>query len=160
MSWTDAQTEQLKVLYADGCSASEIAFEIGGVTRNAVIGKIHRLQLNQYPSASAKQPKEPRFRLAKARAERRRKVIRNANGLMVMDITFPTLPVGKHHDGRAIPQAQRKSLLELRERDCRFPFGEPGQPGFFFCGALTVTTYPYCAHHCSIAYTGIPVRRR
>jgi len=158
MTWTDARTEQLKVLYADGCSASEIAFEIGGVTRNAVIGKIHRLHLNQYPSANVKEPKEPRFRVAKAPAERRRKVIRNATGFMVMDITLPTLPVGKQHDGSAVPSAQRKSLLELRERDCRFPFGEPGQAGFFFCGALTVPTLPYCVDHCRVAYV-TPARR-
>jgi len=159
MTWTDAQTDRLRELHAEGYSCGYIARDIGGMTRNAVIGKIHRLGLHRPGSADTKEAKEPkRFKVAKARAETRRKVIRNANGFMIMDITLPTLPVGKQHDGSAIPQLQRKSLLELRERDCRFPFGEPGSQNFFFCGALTVLTYSYCAHHCSIAYTGIPVR--
>jgi GcrA cell cycle regulator len=130
MTWTDAQTDRLRELHAEGYSCGYIARDIGGLTRNAVIGKIHRLGLHRPGSANTKEAKEPkRFRAEKAEPETRRKVIRNA-----------------------------KSLVELRERDCRFPFGEPGQPGFFFCGALTVPAYPYCAHHCNIAYTGIPGR--
>jgi len=160
MTWTDARTDRLRELHAEGYSCGHIARDIGGLTRNAVIGKIHRLGLHRPESANTKEAKEPkRLRAAKARAERRRKVIRNANGFMIMDIELPTLPVGEQHDGSAIPKAQRKSLLELRERDCRFPFGEPGEAGFFFCGALTVTTLPYCSHHCNIAYS-MPGRRR
>lgn len=161
MTWTDERTDRLRELHAEGASCGAIARDLGGITRNAVIGKIHRLGLHRPDSINTNETKEPlRRRVADARSRRVRKVIRSFNGFMVMDIALPTLPIGKKHDGRAIPKAQRKSLLELRDRDCRFPFGEPGHPGFFFCGALTVSTLPYCAHHCSIAYAGIPARRR
>ena len=161
MTWTDERTDRLRELHAEGHSCGYIARDIGGLTRNAVIGKIHRLGLHRPEGADTNEPKEQRRRnVADARSKRVRKVVRNANGFMVMDITMPTEPIGKTHDARAIPEAQRKSLLELRDRDCRFPIGEPGHPGFFFCGALTVATRPYCVHHCRIAYAGIPVRRR
>jgi GcrA cell cycle regulator len=161
MTWTDERTDRLRELHAEGHSCGYIARDIGGITRNAVIGKIHRLGLHRLGSANAIESSDPpRRRVADARSKRVRKVIRNANGFMVMDIAMPISPIGSKHDGRAIPKTQRKSLVELRDRDCRFPFGEPGHPGFFFCGALAVTTLPYCAQHCSIAYAGIPARRR
>jgi GcrA cell cycle regulator len=141
MTWTDERTDRLRELYAEGHSCGYIARDIGGLTRNAIIGKIHRLGLRRPEGADTNEPKEPR---------RRR----------IMDIALPRLPIGKNHDGRAIPKTQRKSLLELRVRDCRFPFGEPGYPGFFFCGAPTVNLRPYCAIHCRIVYLVPPARRR
>ena len=146
MSWTEARTDRLKELYAEGRSGGYIARDLGGITRNAVIGKIYRLGLRPTPDISAKP------RLAK--------VVRNRYAHRVIDVHPTTVPLPElKSESEVVPESQRKSVMELTARDCRFPFGDPGDADFYFCGAHAVPTLPYCAHHCRIAYAGIPVRR-
>ena len=131
MSWTDERVELLKKLWADGLSASQIAAELGGITRNAVIGKVHRLGL----SGRAKSPSSAAPRPRKARTVRP-----HAAGVAAADArqhrARPTTTTSSRSRScsRIIPIEQRKTLLQLTEQTCRWPIGDPGSADFFFCG--------------------------
>lgn len=150
MAWTDNRVELLRSLYADGLSASQIAWELG-VTRNAVIGKVNRLGLvrrGKTPVRSLKRkPDSERMikvkRLAKFGNNDFRMVEAN-------ELDTDSMRELSHDD---IPLAQRKQLLQLGPNDCRWPYGDPGQPGFFFCGdaILQGACFPYCTFHLGIA---------
>ena len=157
MTWTDERVELLKKLWADGLSASQIAAELGGVTRNAVIGKVHRLGLAgraKSPSSAAPRPRKPRaphmLRVA-------RPSIRGNTALMqAFEYDIEAEPAFVDN---VIPLGQRRTLLELTEETCRWPIGDPGQPDFFFCGGQAITGLPYCAYHSRVAYQPPNARR-
>ncbi len=154
IGWTDQRVELLKKLWSDGLSASQIAAELGGVTRNAVIGKVHRLGL----SGRAKSPSAAAPRTRKARASSHlirisRPAVRG-NAALAYDFETDAEP-----DPLEIPVKQRKTLLQLNERTCRWPVGDPGDPDFFFCGGEVNPEMSYCAYHSRIAYQP-PDRRR
>lgn len=139
-SWTDERVEQLKTLWLAGLrSCSEIAKELGDdISRNAVVGKVHRLGLPHRGKGDS-QPR-PRRQSGPRRATQRK--VRAPGELEVIPLP-PQRP-------EAIPLAQRKTLLELKNHHCRFPYGDPGTVDFFFCGAsgANVTAgIPYCAGH-------------
>jgi GcrA cell cycle regulator len=158
MSWTDERVETLKKLWADGLSASQIAAELGGITRNAVIGKVHRLGLSgraKSPSSAAPRPRKPRSASHMLRVSR--SLMRGNTALAhayELDIEAEPEPIDN-----VIPLGQRRSLLELTEDTCRWPIGDPGTADFFFCGGAAVTSLPYCAHHSRIAYQPPNARR-
>ncbi len=159
MSWTDERVELLKKLWTDGLSASQIAAELGGVTRNAVIGKVHRLGL----SGRAKSPSStvPRSRKPRASSHMLR-VARGAmrgNAALAYMHDFDIEPEPELIEN-IIPLGQRCSLLELTEDKCRWPIGDPSAPDFFFCGGKPVESLPYCAYHSRIAYQPVTDRRR
>jgi GcrA cell cycle regulator len=159
MSWTDERVELLKKLWAEGLSASQIAAELGSVTRNAVIGKVHRLGLSgrAKPAASgAPRPRKPRSSTQMLRVSR--PAFRGNTALAQLyeyelvhepDLTENVIPIG-----------QRRTLMELSEATCRWPIGDPGTPEFFFCGGNSVTGLPYCHYHARIAYQPPGERRR
>ena len=158
MSWTDERVETLKKLWADGLSASQIAAVLGGVTRNAVIGKVHRLGLSgraKSPSSAAPRPRKPRATSHMLRVSR--SSMRGNTALAhayEIDLEPELEPIDN-----VIPLGQRRSLLELTEETCRWPIGDPGTADFFFCGGPTVTSLPYCAYHSRVAYQPANVRR-
>jgi GcrA cell cycle regulator len=124
MSWTDDRIELLRRLWDSGKSASQIADELGhGVTRNAVIGKAHRLGLRARPS-----PVKPEVGAKIAPA--------------------PTQP--RRIKTEAKPA--RITLLDLNERICKWPIGHPGDEDFHFCGKPVNPGTPYCSEHCAVAY--------
>jgi GcrA cell cycle regulator len=161
MTWTDERVELLKKLWTDGLSASQIAGELGGITRNAVIGKVHRLGLSgraKAPSSASPRPRKPRaashvFRTA-------RPLIRGNTALAANTAASYELEVEPEPIENIIPIGQRCSILELNEDKCRWPIGDPGQPDFFFCGGKPVSSLPYCAYHSRIAYQPLTDRRR
>ena len=157
MSWTDERVELLKKLWADGLSASQIAGELGGVTRNAVIGKVHRLGL----SGRAKSPSSssPRPRKARASSHMMRVSRGSMRGNTALAYDYDIEPEPELIE-KLIPVAQRRTLLELTEATCRWPVGDPGSPEFFFCGGETITSLPYCAYHSRVAYQPPSERRR
>jgi GcrA cell cycle regulator len=104
MSWTDERVQQLKDLWAQGMSASEIADVLGDITRNAVIGKAHRLGLSGRPSPIKKKP------------------------------------------------TKGATILNLTERMCKWPVGDPKHHDFHFCGKPAMAGMPYCAEHAAVAY--------
>jgi GcrA cell cycle regulator len=158
MSWTDERVETLKKLWADGLSASQIAAELGGITRNAVIGKVHRLGLSgraKSPSSAAPRPRKPRSASHMLRVSRSSM---RCNTALAHAYDLDTEPEPEPIDN-VIPLGQRRSLLELTEDTCRWPIGDPGAADFFFCGGPAITSLPYCAYHSRVAYQPANMRR-
>src|ERR1700738_3066671 len=159
LTWTDDRVEQLKKLWEGGLSASQIAAELGNVTRNAVIGKVHRLGL----SGRAKSPSSaaPRPRKARPHSHHMLRVSRpsmRGNTALAHSYELDVEPEPELIDN-VIPLGQRRSLLELTEDTCRWPIGDPGNPDFFFCGGQTISSLPYCAYHARLA-SNPPTARR
>ena len=157
MGWTDERVELLKKLWAEGLSASQIAGELGGITRNAVIGKVHRLGLSGRAKSSSSGAARPR----KARAPGMMRVTRTSiRGNTALAHAYEhELEVEPELVDNVIPMGQRRTLLELTEATCHWPIGDPGQPDFFFCGGQTVSGLPYCAYHSRVAYQPVHMRR-
>ena len=131
MSWTDERVALLTKLWADGLSASQIAAELGGITRNAVIGKVHRLGL----SGRAKSPSSSSPRPRKARSSGMMRVSRSSmRGNTALAYDYEVEPEPELIE---IPLEQRKTLLQLTEKTCHWPIGDPGSTEFFFCGGDT-----------------------
>jgi GcrA cell cycle regulator len=159
MSWTDERVELLKKLWSDGLSASQIAGELGGITRNAVIGKVHRLGLSgRAQSANAGVPRQRKARAPGQMLRIARGAIRGNTALAhVYEIEAEAEP---EVFDNIIPMTQRRTILELTESTCRWPVGDPGSGDFFFCGGNTVGGLPYCAGHARLAYQPATDRRR
>jgi GcrA cell cycle regulator len=158
MNWTEERVELLKKLWAEGLSASQIAAELGGITRNAVIGKVHRLGL----SGRAKTPSSAAPRQRKARPQTMLRVARPAlrgNTALAHAYEYEPEPEPEIIDN-IIPMGQRRTILELTEDTCRWPIGDPGSSDFFFCGGKTSPGVPYCTHHSRVAYQPAADRRR
>jgi GcrA cell cycle regulator len=157
MSWTDERVELLKKLWQDGLSASQIAGQLGGVTRNAVIGKVHRLGLSgraKTPSSASPRPRKPRV----ANGYRSRPQFRGNTALM-LDYE-PEGELDLDPLANVVPMGPRVSILELTEATCRWPMGDPGNADFVYCGSQTKTSLPYCPYHARIAYQPLAERRR
>lgn len=141
MGWTEERIGLLKKLWADGLSASQIACELGGITRNAVIGKVHRLGLSgraKSPSSSIPRPRKPRV----AHTPRNPQVLFRGNTALAYDYGAEPEP-----ELIEIPVEQRKTVLQLTEKTCHWPIGDPQKPDFFFCGGEVEPGSSYCKHH-------------
>jgi len=158
-TWTDERVELLKKLWADGLSASQIAGELGGITRNAVIGKVHRLGLSgraKAPSSSVPRQRKPR---APSMFRAPRPMMRGNTALAhAPAYDYEPEPEPELIEN-IIPIGQRCTLLELNDEKCHWPIGDPGQPDFFFCGGKTGTGIPYCGYHARVAYQPPAARR-
>jgi len=158
MTWTDDRVEQLKKLWEAGLSASQIAAELGNVTRNAVIGKVHRLGLSgraKTPSSAA--PRQRKARPAQHMMRVSRPASRGNTALAhAFDVEMEPDPIAYDN---VVPISQRLSLLELSEA-CHWPIGDPSSPEFFFCGGKALSGLPYCAQHSRVAYQPASDRRR
>ena len=159
--WTDDRVEHLKRLWEAGLSCSQIAAEIGNVTRNAVIGKVHRLGLSGRAKAPSSTP--PRQRRVKpvqfaARARPLRTEHLKAATLSPEEVTER---VEQEYQGDVeIPPAQAPcTLLELTDDTCKWPIGDPQAEDFHFCGGMALVDSPYCDAHDQIAHQLPPARR-
>ena len=201
MSWTDERVETLKKMWAEGQSASQIAKELGAVTRNAVIGKVHRLGLsNRVGPSDGKDEEEvevPVVPVAPPRVEpvRPPEPVRVEPAPRVADVPRPAaaavpasgatvtpLPIRKAiiPAGQPLPpqpsaneispealasvrevekRAKRLTLMELTERTCKWPIGDPATPDFWFCGLPSVPGKPYCEAHVGVAFQPMSARR-
>jgi len=164
-TWTDERVELLKKLWADGLSASQIAAEIGGVTRNAVIGKVHRLGLSgrgKTKSAGAQRPRKAAPRAPSAPAPIAQPVRNNVvvASSFAADSRQDAEPASLPAEDVVVPLSERVTIMELRESMCRWPLGDPTTPEFRFCGARSVTGLPYCTHHARAAYQPVTDRKR
>ena len=159
MAWTEDRVEVLKKLWAEGHSASQIAKQLGGVTRNAVIGKVHRLGLSgrATPSRPVKRPPRlarPKPKIlpdgtvklpASAKADQLRPAEKSA-----MQAALPPL---EQEDGKAA------TILTIRDSMCKWPIGDPADPNFAFCGRKAIDG-PYCAEHAAMAFQPPKKRER
>ncbi len=210
MSWTDERVELLKKMWGEGQSASQIAKELGGVTRNAVIGKVHRLGLSNRAgaapaaapaaataTAAAKPETKAKPAVKPAEVKARPAPAKPAPRVMPEDsadveadedeVEVETRPVVVPHVRKAIipagqplpPQpsaneispealakvseiekkARRLTLMELTERTCKWPVGDPATENFWFCGLPTQTGKPYCEAHVGVAFQPMSSRR-
>ena len=149
--WTAERVEQLRSFVATGMTCSQIAAEIG-VTRNAVIGKIHRLGLGPgRPAAAPARACPPRVRRPHLSSQRRL--------LRVIYAEAPRADGGASPEAVPIDSAQRCSLLELAQDKCRWPVGDPGAADFAFCGNEAAVGFSYCAGHARMAYRPSARRR-
>lgn len=108
--WTDERVEELKRLWGEGLTTGEIGKALD-VSKNAVVGKAHRLGLKGRPS-----------------------------------------PIKRGKPQRTKPEPKIRSVIELSAHTCRWPIGDPREPGFHFCGAPALPGKPYCAEHAAVAY--------
>ena len=159
MSWTDERVELLKKLWSDGLSASQIAAELGGITRNAVIGKVHRLGLSGRAKSSSSSSPRPRKARSSSHMLRIGRASIRGNTALAHAYDLDLEPEPELVDN-VIPLGQRRTILELTEETCRWPIGDPGGADFFFCGGQTVTGLPYCGYHSRVAYQPAADRRR
>lgn len=218
MSWTDDRVELLKKMWNDGHSASQIAKELGGVTRNAVIGKVHRLGLSNRnaPETEAKEDPKPVVTpepkvvadpppaqaapaapvaevapvrkpaadtpvvdLAQAKAERAAAAKATENteepdepevytprAIIPAGQPLPPQPSANEIDPEALATvrevektARKLTLLELTERTCKWPIGDPATEDFWFCGLPVKPGKPYCEAHVSVAFQPMSSRR-
>lgn len=168
MSWTNERVDLLKRLWSEGLSASQIAAELGGVTRNAVIGKVHRLGLSGRAKAASTPAKPRRTRPASTPV---RPAASSASGastprtIGATALKMESAPVAAIATQPApvaelvIPEEQRATILQLNERTCKWPIGDPSRDDFYFCGRNSDPGVPYCQHHCKIAYQPVNDRR-
>jgi len=195
MSWTDERVELLKKMWTEGQSASQIAKTLGGVTRNAVIGKVHRLgmpnragvvspataddpaaavETDEPPAAAADTPDhradeaEMETEAAETSAE---PVIADAARPAGADMVpagqpEPPRPAGSEISPEALAtvreaekRALRLSLMELTERTCKWPVGDPATEDFWFCGLPVQSGKPYCEAHVGLAFQPMNARR-
>jgi GcrA cell cycle regulator len=156
MSWTDERVELLKKLWQDGLSASQIAAELGGVTRNAVIGKVHRLGLSGrgQPTSSIK-----RQRRTHSTGMRRVRQMITVGNLALKPDQLPDVDMRPRRNV-VVPIPLRLSIFQLTEKTCKWPLGDPGQEDFHFCGHDSLENLPYCEYHAGVAYQAPEPRRR
>ena len=202
MSWTDERVETLKRMWAEGQSASQIAKELGGVTRNAVIGKVHRLGLSNRndeapeaaapapdakpaaaaaPAAAAPKPApepapEPKPAAAAAPEARpepepettpavaasnfnRRPIVPAGQPLPPQPSANEISPEALASVREVEKRACKLSLMELTERTCKWPIGDPATDKFWFCGLPSVAGKPYCEAHVGVAFQPMSSRR-
>jgi GcrA cell cycle regulator len=162
--WTDDRVELLGRLWAEGQSASQIAAVLGGgVTRNAVIGKVHRLGLSGRGKTGAapvavrpaKPTRSPSHPMAMDGARL------NGAAEVVAEVKVEARPPAAWQKAEiAIPETRLVTILELRDSMCKWPIGDPSRADFGFCGQRSVSGLPYCTAHCQVAYQPAAERRR
>jgi GcrA cell cycle regulator len=142
-TWTTERIELLKSRFEAGLSCRQIADDIG-VSRNAVIGKLSRLNLTREERGDARR----RTRKGAAKGDRPRTAARRRYQML------GTLSAEPHPaaDDEPIYNGHCCSLLELNEERCRWPIGTPGALDFRFCGNAPIEGLPYCAGHTRLAY--------
>ena len=195
MSWTDERVETLKRMWGEGQSASQIAKELGGVTRNAVIGKVHRLGLSNRagsgaPAAAAKpaakEKPAPKPLETKSAAPAKPKPAAkpddeadethlDENGIPMSAARRAIIPAGQPlppqpSANEISPEAlakvseveksaKRLDLMELTEKTCKWPVGDPATDDFWFCGLPVQQGKPYCEAHVGVAFQPMSSRR-
>ena len=160
MAWTEERIEVLKRLWADGLSASQIASRLSGVTRNAVIGKVHRLGLAGRATTSRMHSHRPRSRLGSSKRGRKNRLTPLGNPAFRALYLPEAEPYVSPLVELVIPLAERKTLQTLTECSCRWPIGDPQHAEFHFCGKSKVPGLPYCEFHARRAFQPPQPRRR
>ena len=182
MAWTDERVEILKNLWVEGQSASFIAKQLGSVTRNAVIGKVHRLGLSNRTSGSpaktaVKEKTSPDQKKAPIKAKiaveekpdlvpALAKPIPRPKLIIKAGQPLPPQPSANEISPEALAtvrevekKAKKLSVMELTERTCKWPVGDPATEDFWFCGLTAQTGKPYCEAHVGVAFQPMSTRR-
>ncbi len=163
--WTDERVELLRKLWAEGLSASQIAAQLGNVSRNAVIGKVHRLKLSgrgRTTSAAPRVKKAPAPTQSRVTTKTVTRVVAATSGANALKIAFESQPVARLRptEDVVVPIQRKLMLIQLTERTCKWPNGDPLSEEFNFCGADSGENGPYCTYHSRVAYQPAAERRR
>ena len=154
MGWTDERVDILKRLWLDGLSASQIAKQLGGVTRNAVIGKVHRLGLSG--RAAPSQPSRPAYKAPRPprpiTAQPARPRGPEPHTAVVATTPRPVTPY--------VEQPGTATVLTLGAHMCKWPIGDPTSDDFSFCGRRAGDEGPYCNEHARVAYQPQQARKK
>ena len=138
MSWTDEKVAKLKELWGKGSTASQIAEIIGGISRNAVIGKAHRLNLSaKIKTRAATSNKNFETSLDEKNIKNRGSRKNKFKSLIIEKDFEPENP---------------KQLEELDDNSCKWPIGHPNEKSFYFCGRSSLKDFSYCKLHLLYAY--------
>lgn len=157
MAWTEDRVEVLTKLWAEGLSASQIAKQLGGVTRNAVIGKVHRLGLSG--RAKPSRPKKATTVRASSTRKRTSSASKPRTPRTVARAAAPAAPPPPPPiEAKPLPNGEYATIMTIRDHMCKWPIGDPMESDFRFCGRKIKQGEPYCDAHCSVAYQ--PSRRR
>ena len=138
MSLTNEKVEKLKELWSKGRTASQIAEMLGDTTRNAVIGKAHRLNL---------EARAPSKQSSSSRSKDNKQVVRRSPAPMSRKAKFQSILLDKNFEAE-----NPKSLEELSEDTCKWPIGHPNEESFYFCGRKPEEDFPYCKLHVLYAF--------
>jgi GcrA cell cycle regulator len=166
MGWTEERVELLKKLWADGLSASQIAGRLGEVTRNAVIGKVHRLGLAGRATTSRMRSSRPRNRVSHLPLRPTRMQYRTHGNVALKPVLAPVerpavaLSIVPSVIPEDMPAPLRVPLLDLKKNMCRWPIGDPQDEDFHFCGHAKVAGISYCEHHARAAFQPAARRRK
>ena len=156
MDWNDEIILRLRVLWDEGHSTAEIGRRMG-ITKNAVVGKAHRLDLPARPS--------PIRRVTEEGHVPRREQVRRVNGPTLPAAPAVAAAVAAEPAARPVvrPQVQLRAIAPRRPATrvsaCCWPIGDPGTPSFRFCDAGALSNKPYCAEHAALAYVKVRDRR-
>ena len=138
MSWTEEKVSKLKELWGKGKTASQIAEIIGGISRNAVIGKAHRLNLSAKIKTRITPSNQNNFNSSKETNGERKRTRKNKFRSLIIEKDFePENP---------------KQLEELDETVCKWPIGHPNESSFYFCGRKSLKDFSYCKLHLLYAF--------
>ncbi len=176
MSWTDERVERLKKMWGEGQSASQIAKELGGVTRNAVIGKVHRLGLSNRagtspapapekkaaratPAAESKPATKPEDKVIEVTVQPRKPIVPAGQPLPPQPSANEISPEALATVREVEKTAKKIGLMELTERTCKWPIGDPATEDFWFCGLAVQQGKPYCEAHVGVAFQPMSNRR-
>lgn len=168
MTWTDERVDRAKQMFRDGYSAQQIANDLGGISRNAVIGKLHRAGVKaKYEQARptkhftrpnrtkpARVPHSQQLSKTQTLADNSLKMRMRGGPVQLV----PAEPRRKPSPNE--PVSKRLSLVELTEHTCKFPIGDPGHDDFHFCGCEKELAESYCEFHMVVAYQVRPLRQR
>ncbi len=153
LGWTDERVERLKALWIEGLSAAQIARQLGGVTRNAVIGKVHRLGLSGRAA-----PSRP-GRAAPSTPRARRTTPVRARPTAARRTLAPPRKPARAHEPAAPPEGPGlATAATLGAHMCRWPIGDPKAADFTFCGRRVDDHGPYCRDHHRIANPRRPAK--
>ncbi len=177
MNWTDERVELLRKLWSEGLSASQIAGQIGGVSRNAVIGKVHRLKLSGRGKQTAAQPRAKKpvqatqatrpsgsGRTSSVGGASRVSSHTHAVGATALKVDYEVQAIAARvldfAPSLTPPVSKALKLVELSEHTCKWPIGDPLAVDFNFCGNESGDAGPYCQFHAKMAYQPASERRR
>ncbi|MHC5654676.1 GcrA family cell cycle regulator [Stappia sp.] len=166
MSWTQEREDLLRKLWLQGLSASQIAYVMAGVTRNAVIGKAHRMGLPKRSPATSQRPKvrvqrgQPSLAFVSGRPAQRPVTGEDTARHAARDEFDVALAQANFEASCASPAGEdRITLMTLTSRTCKWPIGDPSDDDFHFCSAGADGAKSYCEFHHRLAYRGIRTRR-